>query len=134
MMIECCTCGREFERYPSMVRERNFCCNQHRLQWLSEYTRTVMNVQGHSKGHKAPHLTELNRLRTGATNPMKDPETREKVGNALRNRGNLKSYRKYYGRHEHRIVAEITLGRPLLEGEIVPRIYIVGGDSKCQKR
>lgn len=42
-----------------------------------------------------------------------------KIGNALRNRGNGKSYRKYMTRHEHRIVAESMLGRPLIKGEIV---------------
>ncbi len=40
-------------------------------------------------------------------------------GDKLRNRGNLKSYRKRQGRHEHRIIAEELLGRSLLSTEIV---------------
>jgi HNH endonuclease len=43
----------------------------------------------------------------------------KKRGDALRGRGKGKGYRKLNGRHEHRVVAEIRLGRPLLKGEIV---------------
>jgi hypothetical protein len=33
--------------------------------------------------------------------------------------GEGKTYRKFYGRHEHRVVAEALLGRPLAPGEVV---------------
>jgi hypothetical protein len=33
--------------------------------------------------------------------------------------GEGKAYRKLYGRHEHRVVAETMLGRPLQRGEVV---------------
>lgn len=36
-----------------------------------------------------------------------------------RGRGEGKTYRKRNGRHEHRVVAEEKLGRPLRSGEIV---------------
>jgi hypothetical protein len=34
-------------------------------------------------------------------------------------RGKGRSYKKYHGRHEHRVIMEQILGRPLLKGEVV---------------
>lgn len=47
------------------------------------------------------------------------PEVREKVRKSKLNTGSGRTYSKYYGRHEHRVVAEIMLGRPLMKGEVV---------------
>jgi hypothetical protein len=43
----------------------------------------------------------------------------QKRREAQLDRGEGVSYRKYYGRHEHRVVMEQILGRPLQPGEIV---------------
>ncbi len=47
--------------------------------------------------------------------------------NEQRGRGEGKTYTKFMGRHEHRVVMEQKLGRPLVAGEIV---HHVDGNKK----
>jgi hypothetical protein len=49
-------------------------------------------------------------------------ETAWKRGNALRGTGTGKSYRKLMGRHAHRVIAEMMMGRDLRQGEVVHHI------------
>lgn len=46
-------------------------------------------------------------------------ETAVRRGDALRGRGEGKSYPKLNGRHAHRVIAEEVIGRPLQPGETV---------------
>lgn len=51
-----------------------------------------------------------------------DPAIIEKRADTMRGRGKGKTYRKRHGRHEHRVVAEQKIGRPLEKGEVVHHI------------
>lgn len=64
--------------------------------------------------------TELNPTRMTA-------EVKAKLREARLGTGEGKTYTKQFGRHEHRIVAEEILGRPLSEGEIV---HHINGDKR----
>lgn len=100
--VSCGWCGRIFYKPPSKMQENNFCSAECRNGWLGKRNREVMNVKGHSKGHKAPHLSELNQRR----NPL---------GRIAENRVEVPSYR-------YRRIAEGMLGRKLRPDEVVHHI------------
>ena len=66
-------------------------------------------------GHKCQFAAQ----RGPAFNTRISRESAAARGDAQRNRGEGKTYRKLNGRHEHRVMAEQLLGRPLAPGEVV---------------
>lgn len=94
MITECAYCGKRIER-PAYSRyleaKRSFCNRTCNLR--------MMNA-------------ELNPTRMTY-------ETRMKIRKARLGSGEGKSYPKIFGRHLHRVVAEIKLGRKLRPGEVV---------------
>jgi len=87
----CYRCGKSLALPPSQISDRHFCSRACNLKTMNE---------------------ELNPTRMTY-------ETRSKLRRARLGTGAGKAYQKLFGKHLHRIVAEIKLGRRLLPGEVV---------------
>lgn len=94
----CVVCGRDFT--PSRKRNKARHCSK-RCEW-------------EARGGAA-YCATMSR------------ESAEQRGNTQRDRGEGRAYRKLNGRHEHRVVAEGALGRPLARGEVV---HHIDGDKR----
>jgi len=134
----------KFQKYPSQITKNNFCSNECRLTWFGKWTVENLNIKGHSAGHKAPHLTKLNRKRNPACS--------------------LHQNKVHVRPAVYRAIAEEIVGRKLKSNEVVHHINgdrtdnrpenlqvmtksehhrlhmqiamsrTKGGDKKCQKK
>ena len=113
----CDWCGKSISFYPSKANQRHHFCSR---VCQSAFCNKRTNPDGYRDyadwSNNGKRFTEMNRR----LNPTRmTAQTREKLRNARINIGAGKSYAKLYGTHEHRVVAEQMLGRPLRKKEIV---------------
>lgn len=113
-LVECSWCSKSIYRNPSELKltKNSYCSSDCRSKHLSK----KHNPEGYLK---RPHLSQYN---IENNKDRMTPEVRKKLRMAKLDKGVKDSYRKLYGVHEHRLVAEIMLGRKLKKGEVVHHI------------
>jgi hypothetical protein len=107
----CDYCGKEFERYD-IGSKLHFCCIEHRrlggkavaAQFSNEFKQTMRErcLDWNKNLHSNPPI-----------------EKRLEMSERKKRARPTKGYTKRLHRHEHRVVMEEYLGRPLLSSEIV---------------
>lgn len=121
--LTCDWCGSPINRYPSQIKARNFCSRS----CLGHFANKKENPEGYQFrdfSKNSARFTKMNR----ALNPNRmTPKTRFKIRIARLNTGKNATYEKFMGRHTHRVVAELMLGRPLKQGEVV---HHMDGDKR----
>ena len=133
--VNCDNCGKIVQKSPSKVKGINFCDGTCR----HNYYHTLINCTtcGKEKKIRKGALSENNfcsfdcfrkfaskrmsKMNTDLNPERMTLETRKALRKArlAMNLGENKAYKKYLGRHLHRVVAEKKIGRSLKPGEIV---------------
>jgi hypothetical protein len=121
VIMPCDICHRLFEKRRDKLTEHNYCSKSCRLKAMSEYNKHFNPL---NKPCEVKRKRKSSQKIGGLVNQASywTEEKRKESRERRLGKGDGKAYRKYYGRHEHRVAAEKMFGRPLEKGEIVHHI------------
>lgn len=103
-ILTCENCGTQFERYLCYIKPgiTHFFCSR-----------------ACAKKHLSEKMAKMNKELNPTRMSSFEARLAVRKGHLKNNTGEEHSYPKLFGTHEHRVLAEKILGRPLKKGEIV---------------
>ena len=118
--VACDFCGKTVAKYPSKIKKHNFCSRE----CLAAFSSKSKNPEKYGDLKSYAGMSKNMKALNEKLNPTRmTVGTRLKLRNArLAKKSTGKSYEKLYGRHIHRTIAELALGRELKPGEVVHHI------------
>lgn len=119
--VPCAFCGKDVTRYPSQLKGKRYIfCGR---ECLAKFSRKDLNPEKYAEYRDFTNNAARFSALAKKNNPTKmTPTVRKKLRESRLGTGEQKGYAKYYGRKEHRVVAERKIGRRLQPGEIVHHI------------
>lgn len=109
MFLKCDWCGKEYSSYQC-GKYHHFCCIECRRKAGKMVASSFDEITREKARQRIIYYNK---------NVFNHGEYQERNSESRRKLGSGKGYTKVNGRHQHRIVAEKMLGRPLRPGEIV---------------
>lgn len=117
--IYCNFCNAEIYRYPSQIKRHNFCSRK----CLGDFSSKLKNPEKYDELKDLSAASENMKCINKCLNKFRmTSSVRLKLRNAHLNSGKSKTYAKYFGKAEHRVVAEKMLGRKLKKGGVVHHV------------
>lgn len=139
--VVCDYCGITFSKLRNELHQHNFCCIGHLHKWnserMSKFNRTEnpTNTPAFWTAERRAEMGERNLqrqpyLQLGAKGIFWTAERRAESRRRNLGKGENRSYKKVYGKHQHRIAAEMKIRRALDPGEVVHHINGIKTDNR----